>query len=115
MSERRLGVEMKVPKNDVWSRKKDVANQVLSCRKGSGKRRFGYRDGTKKLEVLDGVPESKAWVKEWLLEWNRKAIFGVPGWYLKAIAGVPGWYLKAMGVGKRDLECWKGSGKRRLG
>ena len=41
-----------------------------------------------------GVPESDAWVEEWLPEWNRKAMVGVRGWY-----------LKAMGAEKRDLEC----------
>ena len=33
----------------------------------------------------------------------------------ETMVGVPGWYLKAMGAEKRDFECWKGTGKRRLG
>ena len=45
----------------------------------------------------------------------RKPRLVVPEGYWKAMAGVPVWYLKAMGAEKRDLGCWKGTGKRRLG
>ena len=45
----------------------------------------------------------------------RKTSIIVPEWYRKAVIGVPEWYLKTNGAEKRDLECWKGTGKRRLG
>ena len=37
------------------------------------------------------------------------------GMVRKAVISVPEWYRKANGAEKRELECWKGTGKRRLG
>ena len=55
------------------------------------------------------VPKNEVWSRKVS---ETKAI--VPEVYRKAMVGVPGWYREANGAEKRDLECWKGTGKRRV-